>query len=107
MDESRFELMNMDSPKMPEVTLKGLFHAFLAEKLENLDLAELNPDDVFFGICTGFAEGEGGFFVKAKCQPVMVGRVVNGKSIPVWVTPDKEALEFAFIPKMVDRLTKK
>lgn len=107
VDESRFELMNMDSPKMPEVTLKGLFHAFLAEKLENLDLAELNPDDVFFGICTGFAEGEGGFFVKAKCQPVMVGRVVNGKSIPVWVTPDKEALEFAFIPKMVDRLTKK
>lgn len=107
VDEGRFELRDMDSPKMPEITLKGLFHAFLAEKMENLDLAEVNPNDLFFGICTGFAEGEAGLFVKAKCQPVMVGRVVNGKSVPVWVTPDREALEFAFIPKMVERLTKK
>ena len=107
VDEGRFERMNMDSPKMPEITLKGLFHAFLAEKMENLDLAEVNPEDIFFGICSGFAAGEGDFFVKAKCQPVMIGRVVNGKSVPVWATPDKEALEFAFIPKIVERLTTK
>lgn len=107
VDEGKFELMDMNSPKLPEITLKGLFHAFLAEKLENLDLAELNPDDVFFGICTGFAEGMGGMFVKAKCQPVMVTRQTNGQFHRVWLTPDKEALDFSFTPQMVERLLKK
>lgn len=106
--ESKFELMNMKSPKLPEITLKGLFHAFLAEKMEDLDLAELNPNDYFFGICSGFAEGEAGLFVKAKCQPVMVTRrQQDGQFHRVWLTPDKAALDFSFTPQMVERLTKK
>lgn len=107
VDEGTFELMDMKSPKMPEITLKGLFHAFLVEKQENIDLAEINPDDVFFGICSGFAEGAAGVFVKAKCQPVMIGRVINGQSTPIWVTSDKNALDFAFTPRAVEKLTKK
>lgn len=108
VDEGKFELMDTNSPKMPEITLKGLFHAFLAEKMEDLDLAELNPNDVFFGICTGFAEGMGGMSVKAKCQPVLVTRrQQDGQFYWVWVTPDKEALDFSFTPQMVERLTKK
>lgn len=107
VDEGKFELMDMNSPKLPEITLKGLFHAFLAEKLEKLDLADIDPNDTFFGICTGFAEGTGGMFVKAKCQPVMITRQTNGQFHRVWLTPDKEALDFAFTPQMVERLLKK
>lgn len=108
VDEGKFERMDTNSPKMPEITLKGLFHAFLAEKMEDLDLAELNPGDYFFGICSGFAEGMGGMSVKAKCQPVMVTRPQqDGQFRRVWLTPDKAALDFSFTPQMVERLTKK
>lgn len=105
--EGKFELMDTNSPKMPKIILKGLFHAFLAEKMEDLDLAELNPNDFFFAICTGFAEGVSGMSVKAKCQPVMVTRPTDGQPQRVWLTPDKEALDFSFTPQMVERLTKK
>lgn len=107
IDEARFDVMNMESPQLPQLDLKGSVYAFLAEKQGNLDLAQINPGDYFFGICTSFTEGLGGLSVKAKCQPVMITRSENGQFHRVWLTPDKAALDFSFTPQMVKKLTKK
>lgn len=102
--EARFDLADFKSKEMPQIIFKGLFHAFLQGTLGSLDLAEINQDDVFYGICTRISEGEAGMWVKAICQPVMLGRMKDQKINVVWVTPDKEAQDFFLTSKAVETL---
>lgn len=102
--EARFDLEDFKSPKMPQVIFKGLFHAFLEGTLGSLDLAEINQGDVFYGICTKISEGEMGMWVKAICQPAMLGRMKDQKINVIWVTPDKEAQDFFLTPQGTEML---
>ncbi len=102
--EGRYDLGDIKSQKLPQIVYKGLFHAFLEGPLGSLDLAEINPGDIFFGICTKISEGEGGLWVKAICQPAMLGRMKNQKNNVVWVTPDKEAQDFFLTPRGMELL---
>lgn len=103
--ESRFELMDSNSPKLPEITLKGLVHAFIVNQPDSFDLAEIQPGDGLNAICTDISEGTGGLFVKGKCQPILLARSINQQMQIIWVTPDREALEFALAPQTIERLT--
>lgn len=102
--EARFDLKDFKSKKMPRIIFKGLFHAFLQGTLGSLDLAEINQGDVFYGICTRISEGEAGLWVKAICQPAMLGRMKDQKINIMWVTPDKEAQDFFLTPQGVEML---
>lgn len=102
--EARFDLNNFKAKEMPRIVFKGLFHAFLKGTLGSLDLAEINQGDVFFGICTQISEGEGGLWVKAICQPVMLGTKENQQTKIKWVTPDKTAQDFFLTPKAIEML---
>lgn len=92
--EARYDLMDIKSKKLPQISYKGLFNAFLEGTLGSLDLAEINPGDIFYGICTKISECEGGLCVRAICQPAMLGRQKDQKINVIWVTPDREAQDF-------------
>lgn len=102
--EGRYDLMDAKSKELPQIVFKGLFHAFLDGTLGSLDLAEINPGDVFYGICTRISEGEAGLWVKAICQPAMLGKPKDQKINIVWATPDKEALDFFLTPQGMELL---
>lgn len=102
--EGRFDLKDFKSKEMPQIIFKGLFHAFLQGTLGSLDLAEINQGDIFYGICTQISEGEMGMWVKAICQPAMLGRKKDQKINVIWVTPDKEAQDFFLTPQGIEML---
>ncbi len=95
---------DMDSQRLPVVNLQGLFDAFVSQS-NGLDLAEINQGDIFNAICTDVKEEFLGIYTQGICQPVLLARPVNQKRDIIWVTPDREAMKFAFSPQTIERLT--
>lgn len=98
--ESNYDMSKIDSKSLPVIKLKGLFSAFIPEN-SSIDLANLQENDSFSGVCEDIKEGFGGLYVQGLCEPTLILRKTDNGLAPIFITDNKKLLEFSFTPEYI------
>ena len=103
VDEGRLDGAFSDGPEYPKIILNGLFHAFLIDPNDNLELANIQRQDVFAFDCSNI-RGDG-LYIQGVCRPALQNRTdAQGKTQVLYLTKDPEVRKFVFSQETIEKL---